>query len=196
MFDQIDLFVSSNCDYEEEQKQREEENRILQMQQKVAQEIEQKRKEREEFLTQTLTTRQHRLVDYLKDNFQSGRYFTIEEICDAGLGYNLNTNPKIHDKCVALGSDIKAINWAIASRYSIIIKDKKGGCKLCESKAEFDAWRNDEMAKVEKKYQYLNTLEYKVDRDGTVPIVNLNNRALTPDEVEIVEVFKYESANN
>lgn len=196
MLDQMDLFLTTNCDYEEERKEREEKERVSLMEKRVAMELEQRRKERQEFLTQNLTTRQHRLVDYLKDNFVSGKYFSIEEICDSGLGYTLNTNPKIHDKCAMLSSDIRAINWAIAQRYSIIIKDKNGGCKLCESKEEFETWRNIEKAKVEKKYQYLNTLEYKVDRDGTCPIVNLNDRALSIEEVEEVEVFKYETSNN
>lgn len=196
MLDQLDLFSTSNCDYEEEQKELEEKQRVLATQRKVSMEIERKKKEREEFLTQNLSSRQHRLVDYLKDNFISGKYFSIEEICAAELGYVLNTNPKIHDKCAMLSSDIRAINWTIAQRYSIIIKDKLGGCKLCESKEEFENWKNIEKAKVEKKYQYLNTLEYKVDRDGTCPIVNLNDRALSVDEVEEVEVFKHETIKN
>ena len=112
MVDQLDLFAVASCDFEEEQ-------RIKEKQRKAAMEIEQRKREREEFLTQNLTTRQHRLVDYLKDNFQSGRFFTIEELCAAELGYSLNTNPKIHDKCVALGSDVRAINWAI-DRKSVV----------------------------------------------------------------------------
>lgn len=183
MVDQLDLFAVASCDFEEEQ-------RIKEKQRKAAMEIEQRKREREEFLTQNLTTRQHRLVDYLKDNFQSGRFFTIEELCAAELGYSLNTNPKIHDKCVALGSDVRAINWAIGSRYSIIVKDKKGGCKLCESKEEFDEWKESEMKPLVNKIKYLNNLEYKASYDGTTPIVNLNDRALSVEEVEIVEVFK------
>ena len=185
MEEQLNLFLTSNCDYEEEQKEKLE-------QQRVAQEIERARKERNEFLTQSLTSRQHRLVDYLKDNFVSGKYFTIEEICNANLGYTLNTNPKIHDKCASLGSDIRAINWAIAQRYSIIIKDKKGSCKLAESEKEFNAWKDEEKRKIEKKYQYINNLTYKANRDGTVPIVNLNDRALSVEETEEVEVYKHE----
>ena len=58
-----------------------------------------------------LNSRQHRLKDWLHENFVSGKYFTIEEICNAGLGYELNTNPRIHDKCVALSNDVKQLNW-------------------------------------------------------------------------------------
>lgn len=185
MVSQMDLFMTSNCDYEEEKKENEK-------QMNIALAIEKAKKEREEFLTKALTSRQHRLVDYLKDNFVSGKYFTIEELCNANLGYTLNTNPRIHDKCAMLSSDIRAINWAIAQRYSIIIKNKQGGCKIAESEKEFNAWKDEEKAKVEKKYQYLNNLQFKANRDGTMPIINLNDRALNENELEFVEVFKGE----
>lgn len=180
MTDQLDLFSSSSCDFEEEQKKKIH-------QQEVAKKVEMIRQEREDFLTKNLTTRQHRLVDYLKANFVKGKYFTIEEICSANLGYTLNTNPRIHDKCAMLSSDIRAINWAIGSHYSIIVKDKKGSCKLCESKDEFDEWKQGEKDKIEKKYQYLNTLTYKASLDDTMAIVNLNDKAI---EGEFIEVFK------
>ena len=105
MNEQLDLFGSTNTDMEELAQEKEK--------QKILLKLEQAKKEREQFLTKNLTPRQHRLVDFLKDNFQKGRFYTIEEICPANLGYTLNTNPRTHDKCVALGSDIKAINWAI-----------------------------------------------------------------------------------
>ena len=137
-----------------------------------------------------LTPRQQRLRNYLSDNFISGKYFTIEEICSADIGYVLNTNPKSHDKCAALSSDIRAINWNICDRYKIIIKDKYGSCKLAESEEEFNEWRDAELEKVTKKYQYLNNLKWKANRDGTVPIVNLNDRALRPSETKVVEVYE------
>lgn len=137
-----------------------------------------------------LTPRQHRLRNWLTYHFESGRYFTIEEICNADIGYTLNTNPKTHDKCIALANDIKAINWNICERYKIIIKDNKGSCKLAESETEFNAWRDAELAKVEKKYQYLNNLKWKAARDGTVPVVNQANRALKPEETTVVEVYQ------
>lgn len=185
MVDQLDLFSTTRCDFEEEQK-------IKEQQRNVALKLERLKQERNEFLTKSLTTRQHRLVDYLNNNFQSGKYFTIEEICNADLGYTLNTNPRIHDKCASLGSDIRAINWAIGSRYSIIVKDKKGSCKVCESKEEFDEWKENEMKPLITKIKYLNNLEYKANRDGTAPIINLNDRALTPEEIEFIEVYKNE----
>lgn len=185
MTEQMDLFLTSESNYEEEQQ-------IKEKQKNIALRIEHLRQERQEFLTKHLTPRQHRLVDYLKDNFQSGKYFSIEEICNADLGYELNKNPKIHDKCVSLGNDIRQINWAIGSRYSIIVKDKKGGCKLCESKDEFDSWKQSELAPLKRKWEYLNNLQYKANQDGTAPFVNLNGRVLEEDEIEFIDVFKGE----
>lgn len=142
-----------------------------------------------------LTTRQHRLRDWLEDNFISGKYFSIEEIV-AGVKdkegrpfYTLNKDPYKHDKCIALSNDVRAINWCDTDRYKIIIKDSKGGCKLVESEEEFEIWRKKELAKIEPKYQYLNNLKWKAAREDTCPVVNLNNRALTPDEVKPVDVF-------
>lgn len=188
MCEQLNLFLATNEDLEEQAKREQQQEQ----QRQLLERLEKQRQERQDFLTKTLTTRQHRLVNYLEEHFETGKYFTIEEICNAELGYTLNTNPYTHDKCVALGNDVRQINWAIASRYSIIIKDKKGGCKLCESKEEFDTWKKAEKEKIEKKHQYLNTLEYKADRDGTMPLINLRDRALTDKEYEFVDVYKGE----
>jgi len=182
---QMDLFMTTNCDYEEEQKEREK-------QRNIALRIEKLKQERNEFLTKNLTPRQHRLIDFLEDNFKSGKYFSIEEICDSGLGYELNTNPYTHDKCVALGSDIRQINWKIGFRYSIIVKDKKGGCKICESKEELETWREEEKKPLITKLEYLNNLEYKASFHDQVVLINLNDRALSEEEYEFVDVFKGE----
>lgn len=142
-----------------------------------------------------LTTRQHALKTFLEVNFIPGHFFSIEEICKKFLDkdgepyYELNTNPYNHDKCIALSNDIRAINWCITERYKLIIKDEKGGCKLAENEKEFDAWRQKEIDKLEPKWKFLNNLKWKQDRDGTVPIVNLNNRALTPEETKPVDVY-------
>ena len=138
-----------------------------------------------------LTPRQHRLKNYLDANFVSGKFFTIEEICNAGLGYTLNTNPRKHDKCIALSNDVRAINWLIGvERYIPIIKDADGGVKLCESKDEFDAWYNKIDRKITRLYQYINSLKSKVEMDGYVPIINLAGRALTPEEQKPIDTYK------
>lgn len=152
--------------------------------------IEKLRQERLEFFTKNLTPRQHRLIDYLENNFEHGKYFSIESICNANLGYELNTNPKTHDKCVSLGNDIRQINWKIGHRYSIIVKDKKGGCKLCESQEEFNEWKQSELAPLERKWKYLNNLSYKASWHDTAPLINLNDRALDTNEIEFIDVFK------
>ena len=181
----MDLFMTTNCDYEEETREKEK-------QRNIALRIERLKQERQEFLTKNLTPRQHRLIDFLEDNFKSGKYFSIEEICNSGLGYELNTNPYTHDKCVALGSDIRQINWKIGFRYSIIVKDKKGGCKICESKEELETWREEEKKPLITKLEYLNNLEYKASFHDQVVLINLNDRALSEEEYEFVDVFKGE----
>ena len=152
--------------------------------------IEKLKLERIEFFTKNLTPRQHRLINYLENNFEHGKFFSIEQICSADLGYELNTNPKTHDKCVSLGNDIRQINWKIGHRYSIIVKDKKGSCKLCESQEEFEEWKQSELAPLERKWKYLNNLSYKASWHGTAPLINLNDRALDINEIEFVDVFK------
>lgn len=144
-----------------------------------------------------LTPRQHRLKDWLNDNFESGKFFSIEEVVKGFVNeegkpyYKLNTNPYKHDKCIALSNDVRAINWLVGiKRYIPIIKDKKGGVKLCESKAEFDEFYNLREKRVQRHYQYLNTLKSMVEMDGYVPIINLANRVLSADEQKPIDTFK------
>ena len=144
-----------------------------------------------------LTPRQWALKRYLTQ-YRNGYYHSIEEIVanvvdsNGKPWYQLNTNPYTHDKCVALGADIKAINWSCSQGYSIIIKDKKGGAKLCESEEELNTWRNAELKKVEKKYQYLNNLKWKAERDGTMPFINQANNVVDfeKQDLKVVEVYK------
>ena len=154
--------------------------------------LEEIKQQREKLLTKGLTSRQHRLKDYLRDNFVSGKYFSIEEICQAGLGYTLNTDPKKHDKCVALSNDCRAINWNITERYIPIIKDKKGGCKLAENKEEVDEFIKKQREQIETKCQYLNTLESKIERDGYAVFINQANRVLEEDEIKPIEAYANE----
>lgn len=143
-----------------------------------------------------LETRQWRLKDWLENHFVSGRFFSVEEIVENvrdSLGrklYELNTDPYNHDKCIALSNDVREINWSITEGYKIIIKDNKGGVKLCESEKEFNAWRDSEIAKLKPKWEYLNNLVYKASRDGTVPIYNqkLNENK----DNKVVEVYAKE----
>ena len=135
-----------------------------------------------------LTTRQWRLKDWLEKNHINGRYWSIEEIVDnvkytsGEPCYKLNTNPHIHDKCAALGADVKAINWDCSEGQKIIIKDKFGGVKLAETEIEFNGWRLTQLEKLEKSYQYLNNLKWKARRDGTMPFINQALNPLDPNK--------------
>ena len=151
--------------------------------------LEKMKQKRERLLTKGLTTRQHRLKDFLKENFVSGKYFSIKEICEAGLGYEYNNDPYKHDHCVCLSNDVRAINFNITERFIPIIKDTKGGIKLAENKQEIDDFIANERAKVEAKCQYLNTLESKVERDGYAVFINLADRVLNDDEIKPIEVY-------
>lgn len=144
-----------------------------------------------------LTPRQHALKNWLEQNFICGKFYSIEEICNANLGYVLNTNPRTHDKCVALGNDVKALNWATnRERYIPIIKDKKGGIKLCETERELKDFIKSETDKVEKVWQYANHLKSLINVDGSVPIINLANRSLSLKEMKPVDVYKKDTHQN
>lgn len=140
-----------------------------------------------------LTPRQWALKRWLEANFKPGYFFSIEEVVNGvdlpsgEKAYKLNKNPYSHDKCINLSSDVKAINWNICEGYKIIVKDTKGGIKLCESADEFNAWKDKQMEKVTRTYQYLNNLQWKTERDGTIPIVNLAGNPV--DEPAPVDVY-------
>lgn len=146
-----------------------------------------------------LSPRQWLLKRFLEENFVSGKFYSIKEICDLVVypsgekAYIYNTDPYNHDKCVALGNDVRAINWSVSEGYKIIIKDKKGGVKLCENESEFIEWRNNELRPLEKKYAYLNNLKWKAERDGTMPIINqANNPVDTTKDLKSVKVYAEE----
>ena len=142
--------------------------------------------------TKGINMRQLILRTWLEKNFVKGKFFSIEEICEQVTYcgehlYILNKNPRIHDKCLQLSDDVRAINWNNVDGYKIIIKDEKGGIKLCESLEEFNSWYYDERAKEEVKYQYLNTLKEKVKWDGVVPVINKENHPVT--DYKPIDVF-------
>lgn len=149
-----------------------------------------------QFKEKKLTTRQHALKNWLEDNFVSGRFFTIEEIIDLVRDgdnrpyYTLNTSSKSHDKCLALATDVKELNWHTnRERYIPIIKDNKGSIKLCESEQELKDYVEKEKARIERTYQYYNHLNSLIGVDGTTPFINLANRVLEDSEIKPVEVY-------
>lgn len=140
-----------------------------------------------------LITRQHNLKNYLEEHFEKGKYFTIEELCAAGLGYKLNTNPRTHHKCITIWNDVKALNWATnVERYIPIITNKQGAIKLCENEQELKDFIAKEEKKVERACEYKNHLKALIQIDGTIPCINLANRVLGLDELKVVEVYKGE----
>ena len=153
--------------------------------------------ENNEMIIKGLTTRQHRLKDWLKEHFESGRFFTIEEVVAGVVDsegvpyYTLNTNPRTHDKCVALGSDVKELNWHTnRDRYIPIIKDNKGSIKLCESREELEEYIAKEKRKVEKAYKYYNHLNSLIAIDGTMPFINLANNVV--ENIKPIDVYAKE----
>ena len=139
----------------------------------------------------------HRLKDWLEANFQSGKWWTIEEVVDQfrdseGNPYlKINHNPKIHDKCVELGYLVKKLNWRVGTqRFIPILKNRQGSIKLCESKEELEAYVKVEMKRIEKTYQYYNHLKGLAELDGTIPFINQANRVLENDELVPVEVYQ------
>lgn len=137
-------------------------------------------------ISQRIHSRREMLIAYLMRHFEPGKFITIEEICanvtdcvvvggDEDVRwipfYQLNKNPYIHDKCVTLGADIRAINWgALSNNHFIIIRNSSGDVKLCESNEEFENWRKKELEPIERKCKYLNSLKSKANADGTIPL--------------------------
>lgn len=140
--------------------------------------------------TNKLTTRQHSLKNFLEKHQEKGKWFTIDELCQANIGYELNTNPRVHDRCIALSQDIKQLNWATnVERYIPIIKRKDGACKLAENKEELLAFVKHEKEKVERTYQYANHLQSLIELDGTTPFINLADRVLEDKEIKPIDIY-------
>lgn len=146
--------------------------------------------------THKLTTECHLLKNWLEAHFVSGKYFTIEEIVENvrdGEGkpiFVLNTKPTTHDRCIKLANMVKELNWATnVERYIPIVKDKNGGIKLAENKAELEDFIRGLKHKVENANKYANHLQSIIDLQDTMPFINLANRCLNEDEIKPIEVF-------
>lgn len=141
-----------------------------------------------------LNTRQWVLKMWLESNFQSGRYFSIEEVVE-GVRlygeplYELNKNPRIHDKCLLLSQDVNAINECVVNGYKIIVKNEQGGIKLCESQREFDEWYFRVTAPLFKTLKRMNLLKWKTKWDGTMPLLNKAGNPVPEKKQEFIDVF-------
>lgn len=145
-----------------------------------------------------LTTEHHILKNWLEANFESGRYFTIEEIVknvkhsDGTPIFILNTNPRKHDKCIKLATIVKELNWATnVERYIPIIKNSKGSIKLAENEDELKGFIAELKNKVENANKYANHLQSLIDLQDTIPFINQANRALEENEMKPIEVYKH-----
>lgn len=100
MLEQLDLFTTSSCDYEEEQKEKAVE--------KVSE----------------LTPRQWALYRLIYTNsLVLQRKTTQKEICDSIRGYEWNSDEKCHDHCPAIWTDITANNLSFSHDKIIISKN-------------------------------------------------------------------------
>ena len=146
-----------------------------------------------------LTSEHHLLKNYLEAHFVSGKYFTIEEIVanvkdsEGKPIFTLNTRPQTHDRCIKLANMVKELNWATnVERYIPIVKDKNGGIKLAENKAELEDFIKGLKHKVENANKYANHLQSIIDLQDTMPFINLANRCLNEDEMKPIEVYAHE----
>lgn len=144
-----------------------------------------------------LTTEHHLLKNWLEQHHINGHYWTIEDIVenvrdkDGNPIFRLNTNPRIHDKCVRLSKMIKELNYATnVERYIPIVKDKKGSCKLAESKQELEDFIKSEKKKVENANKYANHLQGLIEINDTMPLVNLANRVKNEGELEYINIYR------
>ena len=74
--------------------------------------------------TKELTTRQWKLYNFLKENYEEGRYISKDEICN-GLPEYYNINLKETRKCRSIESDVRAINFNDIIQ-KIIVSNKYG----------------------------------------------------------------------
>ena len=74
--------------------------------------------------TKKLTTRQWKLYNFLKENYEEGRYISKDEICN-GLPEYYSINLKETRKCRSIESDVRTINFDDTIQ-KIIVSNKYG----------------------------------------------------------------------
>ena len=117
MTEQLDLFSTSSCDYEEEQK----ENKVVEL--------------------SKLTSKQWELYRLIYHNSMVEQRKTSQrEICDKIQGYEWNDSETTHDHCSAIWNDITANNLSFAHDKVII---SKNGEYWIGNKEETEKFIND-----------------------------------------------------
>lgn len=141
-----------------------------------------------------INVRQWVLKKWLENNFVKGKFYSIEEICEQVTYngehlYKLNKNPRIHDKCIMLGSDVNVINDNEVDGYKIIIKDSKGSIKLVENEEELKTYLDSIEIPALKILKRVWTIRSKAKLEGTMPIINKANNPVEDKDLKFVDVF-------
>lgn len=111
-----------------------------------------------------LTPRQWRLLDMIKyASLNEHRKLTQKEICDTIESYEWNDDPKCHDHCTTIWSDIKDINLSYQTDKLIISKNFEYWIGNEEETQEYlDKLWNDLSPRLVRYWAYLK----KVARNG------------------------------
>lgn len=165
MLEQLDLFATCSCDFEEEQ------------QEKV---VERKSE---------LTPRQWALYRLIYNNsIVFNRKTTQKEICDSIRGYEWNDDPTTHDHCSAIWSDITANNLSFSHDKVIISKNFEYWIGSEEETKEFldDLWK--QLAPRLMRYWFYKA---KIKRNGQGKLLSNELNPITDDSKarEFVESF-------
>ena len=126
-----------------------------------------------------LTPRQWALKRFLDDGVYE-HWYSKEEICEAlPEHYQLNHDPRIHDKCIAIYNDFKVLQTQAPIIQKIIVSNKKGQIKFGnreETKAYCDNLHSKAMRLLELESQLIR----KAELDGQMRI---NNGEVEPDVI-------------
>ena len=139
-------------------------------------------------------TRQYALYDFLKQCFKSqpDRWFSAQEISDcfknSGLDYyQIATDPRTHNPCVAISEDVFAINSDTS--YDRVILTKNNCYKLAKDYDEAQSlvdW-------FDRKLTYYGNLksiiEKKRSRDGQGKLVNNAGNAMQKGNEEFHNTY-------
>lgn len=114
-----------------------------------------------------MNTRQHKLYQFLKDNYQEGRYISKKEICE-GLPkfyvYDENTNR--HN--VDIEQDVRAINeWD--NMQKCIVSNKRG--YKIGNEEECNEYLQNRYDSVFKTLKYLNNIKKRLEQNGQFRLV-------------------------
>ena len=114
-----------------------------------------------------MNTRQHKLYQFLKDNYRDGRYISKKEICE-GLPtlYTYDENTNRHN--VEIEQDVRAINeWD--NMQKCIVSCKKG--YKIGNENECNEYLQSRFDSVFKTLKYLNNIKKRLEQNGQFRLV-------------------------